>query len=142
MTDTTDTLAPIVASLVPENQRMAFLPTFFGTQYMFRGEHFVYYWLSRLAPAYKGGYWEFYTLSNGGFYLAPSSGTRRYRLQVEGNGFDGEMSADAAGVVATLFAVNHLAHETRDDRIIDLYCLLFEFARRHPEANVITRAID
>jgi hypothetical protein len=25
-----------------------------------------------MAHGYSGGYWEFYTLSNGGFYMAPA----------------------------------------------------------------------
>jgi hypothetical protein len=30
---------------------------------------------------------------------------KRLRVEVDGNGFSGEMSADAAGIVATLFAL-------------------------------------
>lgn len=49
----------------------------------------------RLSEDYNGGFWNFYTLTNGGFYMAPA-GDKRMRLEVDGNGFSGEMSADAA----------------------------------------------
>jgi Antirestriction protein len=34
-------------------------------------ERTVYDVLNELAPDYCGGYWHFYALSNGGFYMAP-----------------------------------------------------------------------
>lgn len=136
----THELSGPTASLVPEAQRMAFLPNCFG-RYFLMGEVLVYSWLDRLSVDYSGGSWEFYTLTNGGFYLAPRIG-RRLRIAVEGNGFEGEMSPDAAGVVATLFALNQIAFETRDDRLIKHYHALHDFARVHAEAALILAAID
>lgn len=63
-------LTPAVANLVAENNRLSFLPTFFGQHLMIRGEALVFGWLDRLSEDYNGGYWHFYTLTNGGFYLA------------------------------------------------------------------------
>lgn len=64
------------------------------------------------------------------------------RLIVEGNYFDEVVSADAAGIIATLFALNDLACETRCDWIIALYYALLDFAREHPEEGSIMQAID
>ena len=50
----------------------------------------------RLSEDYHGGYWEFYTLSNGGFYMAPS-GDRFYHVTCE-NQFEGDLSEDAFGI--------------------------------------------
>jgi hypothetical protein len=67
---------------------------------------------------------------------------KRMLVSVDGNGFDGNMSADAAGIVANLFALSYLATKTENDRIIELYYLLREFACDHPEGRMILRAID
>lgn len=103
--------------------------------------------MARLSQDYKGGLWHFYELSNGGFYLAPNK-TERMRVEVDGNGFDGAMSADAAGIVATLFALNHLVALVYEeggpelDKLSDHYYFLRDFALGHPEAVTILRAID
>lgn len=136
--------SPITASLVQEESRLAFLPTNFGLRSMMRGEALVYRWMGTLCSAYSGGYWHYYTLSNGGFYLAPRSDDR-FRLQVD-NGFRGELSADAAGIVATLYALNQLAWELEGtancEAIVERYYHLGAFARAHAEADGIFQAID
>ena len=132
---------PIAASLVADDDRLSFLPAFFGERMMMRGESLVYGWMRSLSEDYNGGFWHYFTLSNGGFYMAPAT-DKRMRLDVAGNGFSGEMSADAAGVVATMFALCQLAEETQDDRIIELYFLLQAFMKDHPEDGPMFRAID
>ena len=136
---------PVTASLVADNQRLTFLPSYFGSRLMIRGEALVYAWLRRLSEDYNGGYWHYYTLTNGGFYMAPKM-DERLRIEVDGNGFSGEMSADAAGIVATLFALGQLAAEYQDtdaaDALIDRYHFLREFIDGHAEAGPIFRAID
>jgi hypothetical protein len=60
----------------------------------------------------------------------------------EGNYYQGEMSADAAGITASLFSINELANRTSDDSLINAYHLLLDFAREHEEAQEILSAID
>lgn len=138
-------LAPLAAHLVAEGDRLDFLPAFFGPRLMMRGEALVFGWLDALSEDYNGGFWNFYTLTNGGFYMAPAS-DKRMRLEVDGNGFSRDMSADAAGIVATLFALGQLAAEVEGtdagDVLIDRYHFLRNFAKAHAEANVILAAID
>ena len=92
-----------------------------------------------MSEDYNGGYWHFYTLTNGGFYLALAS-DKPVHISVEGNGFDGEMSADAAGIMATLFALGQLAGEVQGtdsgDVLIDRYYFLRDFALDHAEARL------
>ena len=64
------------------------------------------------------------------------------RIAVDGNGFSGSMSADAAGIVATLFALCDLAAQVRDDAVIDLFHGLRDFAEEHAEMALIFAAID
>ena len=136
---------PVTASLVDSNHRLTFLPSCFGPRLMMRGEALVYAWLQRLCRNYSGGYWHFYRLSNGGFYMAPASSDRLH-IEVDGNGFSGEMTADAGGIVATLFALGQLAAEMENteaaNALIDVYHFLREFAYGHTEALAIFRAID
>ncbi|MBV6885834.1 antirestriction protein [Xanthomonas campestris pv. euphorbiae] len=84
-------------------------------------------------------------MSEDGFYLAPNL-SERLEIEVDGNGFRGELSADAAGIVATMFALGQLAAESAGtdaaDALIDHYHSLGAFAAGHPEAAAIYRAID
>ncbi|MBS0156167.1 MAG: antirestriction protein [Nitrospira sp.] len=134
---------PIVASLVPDDQRLDFLPRHFGT-HMMLVERQVYQQFANLAPQYRGGYWKFYELSNGGCYLAPSQDF--YHLVHPGGDFDATVSGDAAGIVATLYTFSHLAfhfeHNPFGDRLSDLYHRLRDYVAHHPEADRIFRIID
>jgi len=69
------------ASLVPDHERLAFLPKHFGTRLMLRGEISVYNWLDRLAQDYRGGYWHYYEIPNG-FYMAPAGYDTQVRSSV------------------------------------------------------------
>lgn len=131
---------PITAHLIADNYRPNFLAGYLGLLCM-DGESLVYRWMGKLSPDYKGGYWAFYGLSNGGFYMAPTQ-PRQLEITVEGNGFDGTVSADAAGVIACLFALNTLACNGGGQAVIDRYYELRDFALGHPERVSILRAID
>ncbi len=78
--------APIEAQKVADDARIHTLPHHFG-RHMLIVEDAVYRWMRRLAPEYSGGYWHFYELSNGGFYMAPDC--EPLLLRVEGNGYEG-----------------------------------------------------
>lgn len=130
----------IIVSIVRDNDRLAFLPRVVGGHYL-RAEHSVYNYMQYICPNYTGGFWNYYTLSNGGFYMAQQS-TESIRIEIDSNGYCGEMSADAAGIVACLFMLCALAAKTHDDLIIDRYHQLREYACEHAEASAILRAID
>jgi hypothetical protein len=144
MIDTQENL-PITASLAADSKRLSFLPAYFSPRLMMRGENLVYAWLDRLSEGYSGGYWLFYELSNGGFYMAPAA-PDQLRVEVNGNGFGGNVSADAAGIIATLFALGQLASEAQGtdagDLLIDRYHFLLAFADGHAEAGAIFQAVD
>jgi len=134
----------VTATLIPDAQRMNYLPATFG-RYFMRGESLVYGWMRRLSKDYSGGFWHYYKLTNGGHYMAPDMGDARLAVLVDGNGYEGNLSADAAGLVASLFALNQLTHEAKgeaQDHLIEQYYKLVEFATTHPECGAISRAID
>ena len=65
----------ISRTLVPEDQRLAITSRLFGPHFPLQLEPFIYGVTDRMAEAYHGGYWHFYTLDNSGFYMglaAPS----------------------------------------------------------------------
>lgn len=130
----------IKATEVSEHQRLGFLPLMLGTRYL-DFENRVYGQAREFTDQYKGGYWSFYQLNNGSFYIAPA-GQQRWSIYVWGNGFKGELSSDAFGVVVSLFALNTLIWEDQSDDLIDKYYLLRDFAAEHPEGASIMRAID
>jgi hypothetical protein len=132
--------AKIVADVICQEQRADFLPHFFGMHFM-RGEAAVYATLQSMCQEYDGGYWEFYMLSNGGFYMAPAA-RKTFHLSCEGNGFEGEVSANAAGIIATLMALNALVWKTEDQALAESFYRLRDYALQHRESRSILRAID
>ncbi|WP_447981799.1 antirestriction protein [Achromobacter kerstersii] len=128
------------ACLVPDHERLAFLPKHFGIRLMLRGEISVYNWLDRLAQDYRGGYWHYYEIPNG-FYMAPA-GYDKLRIVWPMDWCDRIMSADAAGIVATLFALSELSNQYRVDALIEKYHALRDFAGEHLEASAIFAAIN
>ena len=130
----------ITSSVVHGELRPNVLPHYLGHHHV-TGESLVYDWAARLYRNYDGGSWHFFTLSNGGFYMAPSD-LRRVHVRWHLNGYNDMMGADAFGITVTLFALCHLAEKTRDDTIIELFHQLREFATQHVEAANILRAID
>ena len=63
----------ITCELVPEDQRMTVAERLFGIHFPLKLEPVIYGITDRMAEDYNGGYWDFYTLSNGGFYMALAS---------------------------------------------------------------------
>lgn len=137
----TATVVPSLgSSVVPTEKRAEFLPKYFSTEYL-NAEGMIFTWARRLSADYTGGLWQFFELDNGGCYLAPDHASR-FKVICSTNGYEGEMGADAFGITVTLFALCHMAEITGDDRLIDRYHLLREYAYAHPEAAAIFAAID
>jgi len=132
----------ITRTVVPETARMDTVDKLFGIKYVLKLEPTVFQFAEQLADNYDYGYWEFYTLSNGGFYMALRSDTI-YNVSCE-NGFDGQMTADALGIVACLYAYSNLSFG--DGAFVEAcaehYHWLREYAMDHPEVRSILRAID
>jgi hypothetical protein len=131
----------IKATLVSERDRPHFLPKKLPNGFYIKGEQFIYQWMGLLSPDYNGGYWEFYALSNGGFYMAPTH-SEPLKIRVEGNGFQEKVSPDTAGIVATLFGLNTLACQTKNQEVTERYYQLRDFALNHPDRSLILAAID
>jgi hypothetical protein len=135
-------LANIHSELLNDAQRLDIPARLYGLNFSLKLEPAIYSMADMLAPAYLGGYWHFYTLSNGGWYMAPATDTI-FDVSCE-NGFDGKLSADALGVTACLYAYSHLSFGEGEFAQVcaEHYHLLRPFLCEHAEAKAIFRAID
>ena len=133
----------VTRKLVPEDRRLSITEKLFGTWFPTRIEPVVYTFAERLSEAYTGGYWEFYSLSNGGFYMAPSTG-RSFHVICQ-NQFEGDLSADALGITACLYAYSNLSFSGPDafaDICFDHYHWLREYMMQHAEVEAILGGTD
>ena len=132
----------ITRHLVPEAHRMAFVDKLFGISYVLKLEPTVFRFAEQLATNYDYGYWQFFSLSNGGFYMAPRSNTT-FNMVCD-NGYEGKLSADALGIVSCLYGFSNLSfgEGAFADTCANQYHLLREYIFGHPEVKAILRAID
>jgi hypothetical protein len=133
----------ITRQQVAENQRIEHTASLFGVHFPLRLEPFVYALAERLSLDYNGGYWEFYALSNGGFYMAPDSGPS-FHVSCD-NGYEGMLSGDALGIAVCLYAYSHLSFSSNHEfaqTCAQQYHWLRDYMLEHPEAQAILGAID
>ena len=132
----------ITRQLVAEEQRTNVTADLFGIYFPLQLEPFIFSQASRLSEDYGGGYWLFYTLDNGGFYMAPDS-EGQFQV-ISPNGWEGFMSADAFGVTAVLFAYSSLSFGSGQfaETCAEQYHLLREYMMEHEEARAILGATD
>lgn len=132
----------LIATLVPGHQRSRFWQQYFGSipQWPILESH-VFGWMDRLCTDYNGGSWNFYTLSNGGAFMAPES-DESWSLFNGMNGNGTEMSAEAAGIAVCLLVYSHHACRTESYAITEHFYRLRDHALSHAESNAIMRLID
>lgn len=133
----------ITRKLVPINQRINHTAKIFGVHFPMRFEPFVYHITETIAPEYNGGYWDFYALNNGAFYMAPDA-DKSFQVICE-NGFEGMISGDALGITVCLYAYSHLSFSDNQE-LAEIcarqYHWLRDFMLEHVEVREILRAVD
>ena len=132
----------ITRQLVAEDQRTNVTAELFGVYFPIQLEPFIFSMASRLSEDYGGGYWLFYSLGSGGFYMAPDS-DGRFQV-ISPNGWEGFMSADAFGITVCLFAYSNLSFGSGQfaETCAEQYHLLREYMMDHAEAGAILAATD
>lgn len=133
----------IVRALLSNARRFEVPAKLFGAaSFGFKVEPAIFDMASSLADTYQGGCWDMYSLSNGGWYMCPSSEVL-FSVTSQ-NGYTGDMSADALGITACMFAFSHLSfgRDAVADVCAERYHLLREFAMDHAEATDILAACD
>lgn len=135
-------IAPKSAIIVPDERRLEFLPSLFGSSLLIVAENAVYSFMDQLSPLdYRGGHWDFYEHDGKPLFMAPRH-TTRFRITGEITGFQGDVSAEAAGIIATLFTFSHLSFRNQSERLSEGYAQLHTYCAGHPEATEILQAID
>jgi len=138
-----ETTSTITRELVSEQQRANFVEALFGIAFPLQLEPYVFNIAHALSDQYKGAFWNFYSLSGSGFYMAPDDG-HDFNVRCE-NGFEGAMSADAFGIVCSMYAFSHLSFAANGE-IARVYArhyhALRDFAMEHPEVAAIIAATD
>ena len=133
----------ITKKMVTVQKRSSHTATLFGLHFPMRLEPAVYGLTENMSEDYSGGYWDFWELSNGGFYMSPSS-QNKFKVSCM-NDYAGEMSADALGITSCLYAYSHLSFGQESqftDTCAQHYHWLREFAFDHDESRGIFSAID
>ncbi|WP_330985121.1 MULTISPECIES: antirestriction protein [Enterobacterales] len=134
----------ITATPVADENRIMFWPQHFGDipQWLIL-EPRIFAWMDRLCADYHGGIWRFYTLSNGGAFMAPESDDdEKWTLFNSMNGNRTELSAEAAGIAACLIEYSHHAMRTECDAMTEHYYRLRDYALSHAECSAIMHIID
>ena len=131
----------ITAQEVTEDARIGFLQSQLGAKCVLF-EMTVYSLADRFSPDYSGGFWQFFTLTPEGFYMAPD-GDERFKVSNDMNYFEGEMSADAFGLALCLFALSHMSFAPDAPQVLaERFHQLREFALDHAEAGAIFGFLD
>jgi hypothetical protein len=123
-----------VATVITGSERSAFLGRLFGG-FKHSVERHVVRALTELCGSGTLGPWEFVALSNGGGYLRPPA--KLYVISAP-NFMHGRVTAEVAGLIASLFALAELRLTYRAEGIFGLrYSQLHEYAADHPQASVV-----
>ncbi|MDP2102106.1 MAG: antirestriction protein [Methylotenera sp.] len=128
---------------VADKLRIQHTADLFGIRFPLNIEPAIYSIASNIATEYNGAYWEFYSLSNGGFYMAPCS-DQSYQVSCD-NGYEGKLSPDALGITACLYAYSHLSFSSNQafaEICANHYHWLRAYMLEHKEASAILSAID
>lgn len=136
----------IMSTLVADEDRPGFWPQHFGSipQWITLEPH-IFAWMDRFCAGYCGGIWQFYTLSNGGAFMAPEpdgDNDEKWTLFNPMNGNGAEMSAEAAGIAVCLMTYSHHAMRTECDAMTEHYYRLRDYALNHAECSAIMHIID
>ncbi|MES2498892.1 MAG: antirestriction protein [Pseudomonadota bacterium] len=137
------TLSTISRHQVSDKQRVQHTANLFGIRFSLNIEPAVYSIAGNIASEYIGAYWEFYSLSNGGFYMASCSDDI-YKVSCD-NGYKGKFSADALGITACLYAYSHLSFGSNlafAELCTNHYHCLRAYMLEHQEVLKILGAID
>jgi hypothetical protein len=105
-----------------------------------RLEHAFFDSMALFDSTYKGGWWEFFQLSNGGFYIALKD-DRQFHM-VSPNGFECDVGANTAGIIISAFTYSNLSFGPNGEAFGEEYYKLSDFIFQHAEAGTICAALD
>ncbi len=132
----------ITCTLLNDKQRIDYPAALFGYQFGMRIEPTIYSMADRLSDDYRGGFWQFYSLSNGGFLMTPES-PEPFRV-VSMNGYECVLPAHAFGLTCCMYAFSNLSFvgDSLQSIVTEQYHYLRDYLFELPEARQILAVID
>lgn len=136
---------PICVHQVHVTQRALFFPTYFYEQAT-DAKDFLACWFRHHCKGWQGGYLEYYVTSNNGFFVEPDF-EQKMHIQLATSRYNGMMSAEAAGITATIYLLEHHLMMTWPDGITASSLLRYSleqlkvYAKTREESAEIFRAI-
>lgn len=130
----------LVATLVPDEQRISFWPQHFGLipQWVTL-EPRVFGWMDRLCEDYCGGIWNLYTLNNGGAFMAPEPDDDDDETWVLFSAMNGAGPSDSRWQPGILLCRTRSAlTRHRHNHITPVFTFIF-CLQRYPIMKIITR---
>ncbi|WP_346303628.1 antirestriction protein [Pantoea sp. Morm] len=133
--------------LAQAGQRLTFFEGFIG-HLAPKAPRLLTHWMRSHSRDYAGGYWEYFSTSNGACFAVPGFEGKKH-FQILSRGFSAEMSAEAAGVSAMLCVLKCLAWQTWSEngndpligKLNHLESALWEYALTLDEKRVICLAV-
>lgn len=115
-----------VPILIPEDDRVqASVQAFPGEQSVFpyKIEPSIYNVAAKIGSNYTGGYWDFYRLPGGAFFMAPAADKEYRCVGFNGNSATlGRIQFGAAVCAITYSNLSFWAHDANRDNLCDALC--------------------
>ncbi|ECO4313579.1 antirestriction protein [Salmonella enterica] len=137
----------IEVSTISQKLRTCFYPSAFGGAFIL-GENQILNFMRINSKNYDGGYWEFYSCSNGAYFATPPNDY--YNLSLP-NYFNETVSSKVAGIVAMFYALSNLSFVAEEkgfqnlkEHLVRNYNLLSQYVNtlNDEEYSQIKRACD
>jgi hypothetical protein len=127
--------APLSALRVPGKHKVNALVHYAGRQFLVL-EGLIWQALRECAPSSPlPDDWAMWEVSNGAFYLAPSGRDRT--IWIDTGGYTGNLSLDAAGIVASLLGLRQMVRLTRSPAFMRQHDLLLEWVKCRVDCDQI-----
>lgn len=132
---------PELFTRVPKLQRAQTMHQYWGDRCV-NLEMFVFSFMNTFNDAYNGGYWNLNITSNDALFISLNT-EEPVRLISPLNYGDETMSAEAAGLVLTIYGCSYALDKYPEEALIpETYDKLMAVVGDHPEASKIYRLLD
>lgn len=126
--------------ITSQRRRAATLPRLFG-EYADATEATIYSVLGEWCSDFRGAYWKFFALSNGGFFMSPEAYSPLH-LSSPDSLCSEPLDSVSTGIAVCLMAFRRLQLQSQDSLFDDAFDRLAAFASRRNDWPQITRLIN